>query len=132
VAGLSLLLLGPPRIELEGEAVALKRRKVLALLAYLAVTARPHDRDHLAELLYPEVDRDRAAAGLRQSLSYLRESLGARWVESGPREVSLPHGKGLYLDVAEFRHLLKRAGPAAGGMEDESRLEQLARCHVSR
>jgi len=48
---LALYLLGPPRVELDGQAVPLGRRKAVALLAYLALTRQPHSRDALATLL---------------------------------------------------------------------------------
>ena len=51
---LSLFLFGPPRLELDSAPVELRRRKALALLAYLATTRQPHSRDALATLLWPE------------------------------------------------------------------------------
>jgi DNA-binding SARP family transcriptional activator len=82
---LRILLFGQPRLEVDGVPRNLKRRKVAALLAYLAMAGRPHSRDELAELLYPRLDRDRAYAGLRQTLSYLRAALG----EAAPEASSL-------------------------------------------
>ena len=51
---LELCLLGPPRVERDGEPIHLPRRKAMALLAYLAVTGHVHQRDALATLLWPE------------------------------------------------------------------------------
>jgi DNA-binding SARP family transcriptional activator len=45
---LALFLLGPPRIECNGEPVEIRRRKAMALIIYLAVTGRSHSRDALA------------------------------------------------------------------------------------
>ena len=50
-------------------------RKVLALLAYLAVEQGVHSRDKITALLWPESDEERGKASLRRALSYLRESL---------------------------------------------------------
>ena len=72
VSRLALFLLGPPRIELDGEPVRIQRRKAVALLAYLAVTGRSHSRDALATLLWPEYDQSSARAGLRVALAALR------------------------------------------------------------
>ncbi len=47
--------------------------KVPALLAYLAVTGRPHQRDALAGLLWGEMPDAAAANNLRQALSNLRK-----------------------------------------------------------
>lgn len=110
MAELRLLFPGQPRVERDGIAVPLRRRKVLALLAYLSITAQPHSRDELAELLFPRQDRDRAYSDLRQSLSYLRNSIGESWIESDSRTVSFRRLKGMILDTVEFRGLLKRAG----------------------
>ncbi len=83
----------------------------MALLAYLAMRERPPSRDELAELLYPRTSRDRAYAGLRQCLSYLRDEIGEGVLVSGPRTVSLCPGTHA-LDVADFRMCLSRAsGP---------------------
>src|SRR5690606_7463258 len=52
--------------------------KVRALLAYLAVEAdRPHRRDTLAALLWPEWDDSGARGNLRLALHRLREALDA-------------------------------------------------------
>lgn len=129
MAQLKLLFLGPPRIELADEPVVLRRRKVLALLAYLAVTDAPHSRDELAELLYPGLDRDRAYADLRQSLSYLLDSIGQSRVEKSTGSVSFTTREELFHDVAEFRRLLKndradgrRGAGRGGGLEKAVRL----------
>ncbi len=53
---LTLALLGPPRIVLDGVPLTFAYQKVAALLIYLAVEAiRPHTRSDLAALLWPEV-----------------------------------------------------------------------------
>ena len=62
---LELYLLGPPRVELDGKLLHLSRRKALAFLAYLAVTGRPHSRDSLATLFWPQHDQKSARAELR-------------------------------------------------------------------
>ena len=74
---LALYLLGPPCFELAGRPVHIPRRKAVALLAYLAVTARSHRRESLAALLWPEYDHRRARADLRRTLSVLNQTLGS-------------------------------------------------------
>jgi len=74
VARLSLSLLGPFQVTLDGQPIiGFKSNKVRALLAYLAVEAdRPHRRETLAGLLWPDwPDRD-ALSNLRYALSNLR------------------------------------------------------------
>lgn len=77
---LSIYLLGPPRVELDGEEVHVPRRKAMALLAYLAVTDHAHQRDTLAALFWPENDASSARAEVRRTLSLLNRVLGAGWL----------------------------------------------------
>ena len=80
MARLSLSLLGSFQVTLDGQPVkGFKSNRVRALLAYLAVEAdRPHRREALAGLLWPEwPDRD-ALSNLRYSLSDLRRAIGDR------------------------------------------------------
>jgi DNA-binding SARP family transcriptional activator len=68
---LEIRLLGEPQVLRDGHAVPLPAsRKSRALLAYLAVTGRPHLRERLCELLWDGPDDPRAA--LRWSLAKLR------------------------------------------------------------
>ncbi len=49
---LELRLLGPPRMRFDGRDIELPQPKILALLAYLAITRRPCPREELTELLW--------------------------------------------------------------------------------
>src|SRR5438874_4310796 len=72
---LMLRLLGTPEVSHAEKRLTLQTRKVLALLAYLAVEQGVHSRDKIAALLWPESDEERGKASLRRALAYLRESL---------------------------------------------------------
>ena len=48
--------LGPPRIKRDSEPVKLDRRKVIALVAFLAATGESQRRDTLVNLLWPQYD----------------------------------------------------------------------------
>lgn len=78
MAHLSLALLGPLRIVLDGQPVSgFAYNKARALLAYLVVEGeRPHHRDALVGLLWPELPDAAARTNLRQALANLREVLG--------------------------------------------------------
>ena len=68
---LSIQMLGELGVRRGGEPVALPAsKKTRALLAYLALTARPQRRDRLCEVLWDQPDDPRAA--LRWSLNKLR------------------------------------------------------------
>ena len=71
-----LNLLGTAEAAVEGRAIAFRTKKALALLAYLAVDPGPHNRERLADLLWPSADAIDARASLRTALNYLRQALG--------------------------------------------------------
>lgn len=77
MAYLALSLLGPFQVTLDGRAVTgFASDKVRALLAYLAVEAdRPHRRQTLAGLLWPEWPESTARTYLRNALSNLRQTI---------------------------------------------------------
>jgi ABC-type oligopeptide transport system substrate-binding subunit/DNA-binding SARP family transcriptional activator len=103
---LSLHLLGPPRLDLDGEPLNVGRRKAVALIAYLAVTGHGHTRDALATLLWPEFDQSRARAGLRRTLSTLNRALDGAWIEADRESIDLMRGDDLWVDVTVFRSRL--------------------------
>jgi predicted ATPase/DNA-binding SARP family transcriptional activator len=103
---LALYLLGPPRVELDGEPIHIARRKAVALLAYLALTGGSHSRDSLATLLWPEYDQSSARANLRRALSLLNRTLGEGQLTADRETASLNPDAGLWLDVDQFRGLL--------------------------
>ena len=76
MARLTLSLLGPPEIRLDGRPVHFAYRNVQALLVYLAVEAdRAHPRAALAGLLWSERPGSVALSHLRRALSTLRSAL---------------------------------------------------------
>lgn len=83
-----------------------------ALLAYLAVEGdRPHRRDGLGALLWPDADESRMRQNLRRALYNLRQTLDLPG-DAEPlllvttQDVQLNGQRQHQLDVAEFRHLL--------------------------
>lgn len=56
---LELAFLGAPEITINGQLADIKRRKAVALLAYLAVTNQRHQRDTLATLFGPNWMRNK-------------------------------------------------------------------------
>lgn len=97
MAYLILSFFGPFQVTLEGAPVtAFESDKVRALLAYLAVEAdRPHRRESLAALLWPEQPEARALQNLRQALSRLRRALG----ETPPQNSKARRDANAFLDV---------------------------------
>lgn len=103
---LMLFLLGPPRVERDGVPVRFDRRKATALLAYLAVTRRPHQRDALAALFWPELDQSRARAALRRTLVAIRQGIDDGWLDADRETAGLHRDCDLWVDVARFEALL--------------------------
>ena len=77
---LEIRLLGSFQVSLDGEPVTgFRSDKVRALLAYLcAEMARPHRRERVAGLLWPELPERSARANLRHALTNLRTLLRER------------------------------------------------------
>ena len=82
--------------------------KVTALLAYLAVTRRAHQRDALATLLWSEMDDAAAANNLRQALSNLRKLVDP-YLSISRDTVQFCSNLPVSLDVAAFEQTLSAA-----------------------
>ena len=97
--GLTIHLLGPPRMERDGVAVEPPRgHKPWGLLAYLVRSRVAPSRERLASLLFPEADDPLGA--LRWTLSALRRRLGATAEVGGdPLRLTLPPGTFVDVDV---------------------------------
>lgn len=113
---LGLLLLGPPRVELDGVVVSFDTRKALALLAYLALAERPQRREALADLLWPDYPQSRAA--LRRTLSAITTRIGQGWVESVNDSLALRRSPDLFVDVHRLQAWAAAATAAAPGTSD--------------
>jgi DNA-binding SARP family transcriptional activator len=104
---LRLFLLGVPRLEFDGECIELARRKALALLAYLAVTAQAGSREMLATLLWPEDDLLHSRANLRRALSCLNETAASGWITADRDVIELEWNDRLWVDTHEFNRLIE-------------------------
>jgi DNA-binding SARP family transcriptional activator len=70
---LSVTLLGPGELALDGSVLRVHSAKTLALLAFLALEAdRPHTRARLAALVWSDAPEPAARQSLRQALYSLR------------------------------------------------------------
>lgn len=91
--------LGEPALfTVAGRPAPLRTRKSLALLVYLAVERRAHQRDGLSDLLWPRAGRVEARHSLANALSEVRRRLGSDAIESTPERVRLRDGV-LLLDL---------------------------------
>jgi DNA-binding SARP family transcriptional activator len=125
---LRLSLLGSFRITLDGQPiVGFKSARERALLAYLAVESnRPHSREKLAALLWPDWPDQSALRNLRYSLSNLRRVLREPQAETpfllvSRDQLQFNASSDHWLDVAAFAELTE-AG--ATRPPDPKRLEE--------
>ena len=111
---LSISLLGGMTISLNGQSVTgFGYDKVKALLGYLVVEAdRPHHRETLAGLLWPDQSQKAATDSLRNALSKLRQAICDR--EADPpylfiskEEIQFNTQSDHWLDVKRFSQLLE-------------------------
>jgi DNA-binding SARP family transcriptional activator/predicted ATPase len=131
MAHLSLSLLGPFQATLDGQPVTdFKSNKVRATLAYLAVEAdRPHPREVLAGLLWPDWPDREALANLRYALSDLRQVIGDRSAEPpflliARDSLQFNTASDFSLDVRAFIELTEPTLGLDKGTQDVSALEE--------
>jgi len=104
---LQLQLFGTPQISYLGQPLTgFVSGKVRALLIYLAVTARPQGRDHLAEFFWADTPAS-SRVNLRKALSNLRGLVGEVLSEDGKESILLDPQQ-VWVDVIEFAHLVKQ------------------------
>jgi hypothetical protein len=120
---LSLCLLGPLGVTLAGEPVTgLASAKVRALLAYLAMEAeRPHRRQVLAGLLWPDRPEQAARSNLRHTLAKLRKAIDDShttppYLLTTRETIQFNRASDCWIDVWAFEALV-----AASRADDEDR-----------
>lgn len=111
--GLEVDVLGGLQVRRSGVPLDLPRsKKTRALLGLLLVTARPHRRDRLCEMLWDLPDDPRAA--LRWSLSKLRSVVNdpeRERLQSDRERVALDLAD-IDMDLSRIRALIERPGPS--------------------
>ena len=100
-----LYLLGQYRIESETGPIHLPRRKVEALLAYLALHPTEHPREKLATLLWGDFSDARARASLRNALAILRKEVGEDLLLTGHDIIQINPDYPLWVDALEFERV---------------------------
>lgn len=102
-----LLLLGPLRVEREGQPARLATRKIESLLAFLVLHPESHSREKLAALLWGDVSDEQARGSLRKALTLLRAALGNELVLADRATVQLNPDAGFECDAREFEQVLE-------------------------
>ena len=97
--GLRVYLLGPLRIERDGVAFSLSRRKVEALLAYLLRHPEPQTRDYLATLFWGDSSDAQARHSLRTALATVRKEVAADLLLADRDQVQLNPDFACWVDL---------------------------------
>ncbi len=112
MANLTLRMLGAFSMDRDGRPIRFGYDKMRALLAYLSVEhERPHRRQSLAALFWPEHDKRTALGNLSQALYKLRRALGDRGAEVpllrvNPQTLQLNPDAEIWIDAVEFANLI--------------------------
>ncbi len=113
---MGLTLFGAPALTVDGKAVRFKRRKSVALTAYLALAERPQSRDRLASLLWPDTDAAHALASLRLALHDI--SSNTDLLEIDGDLVSFHHDR-CQVDVRDFQEATGTSIPSGAVDSDD-------------
>jgi DNA-binding SARP family transcriptional activator len=107
---LALYLLGPLKLELNNTPIAVDRRKVLALMAYLTINREQHTREYLSAMLWPEYDQEKAFTNLRHTLWETQQAIGEGWIIASRDKVGIntdhAEERNIWLDVNHFESLI--------------------------
>jgi WD40 repeat protein/DNA-binding SARP family transcriptional activator len=114
MAHLSVRTLGPFQVLLDGEILTgFDSDKVRALLAYLVLEAdRPHRREKLAGLLWPDFPERSARTSLRSALANLRKVVGdqnadPKFILVTRQTIQFNHQSDYELDAQQFSELVE-------------------------
>lgn len=99
---LKVYLFGSPRIEKDGIAIHIGRRKSLALFAYLAATRIRHHRDKLATLLWPDLNQRAARTALRRDLATVTSTIGKKYIDADRESVAIHPASPIWVDIEDF------------------------------
>jgi predicted ATPase/DNA-binding SARP family transcriptional activator len=108
-ARLALNFLGPPQIRLHNEPITIERRKIVAMLAFLAVERGPQQRATVSALLWPDYDQSRAYKNLRQILWEIQKVIGEDWLNVSRETMELNRSADVFLDVGHFESLVEKS-----------------------
>ena len=109
----AIYLRGPGRVEVDGKAVALRSKRIAALLTYLVAANRPVPRAELSELFWPDRDEKTARANLRWALSRLRAIRPDEALETTRRSAAFKPVPGVWVDVLALEAALREDDEAA-------------------
>lgn len=102
---LALYFLGSPLLYLDNAPIPAERRKVVALLAYLAVNRGQCTRVSLSTLFWPDYEQSKAFTNLCHTWWEIQHFMGEGWVIADREEIGLSAEADIWLDVHQFESL---------------------------
>ncbi len=108
MSSLSISLLGPPSLTLDRVPVKIPTSRAMPLLAYLALSAQPQNRETLASLLWTDSSQKQALAALRTTIWRLKSAGLEQWITLDRNEIALNQLRSIDIDVVNFRSFLDR------------------------
>ena len=111
---LTIRLLGPALVEIDRQALGIRRRKSRALLFFIAGHPLALPRARLLSVFWPDLERGAAQQSLRTSLYGLRQELGG-WLEVDGERVGL--AEDAWVDARRFGMDLSAAGSNPQALE---------------
>lgn len=98
-----LFLFGSPVLLTNNqEPIHIRRKRGMALLAYLALQKRPQSREALATLLWPDYEQSKAFANLRRELARLKADTGEGLLYIDRQTIGIDPEADLWVDVLAF------------------------------
>ena len=113
---------GVPVAFVRGRETRLSLKRAVALLAYLGFNAAPVPREHLAAMLWPDVDEARARTRLRRLLYTIVHALGDKILSSENDCLTLLASHAVEIDLLRFTEFARRA--VASATFDEATLKE--------
>ncbi|MEO6972818.1 MAG: alpha/beta fold hydrolase [Rhodoferax sp.] len=105
----ALQVFGVPAIFVRGRETRLSLKRGVALLAYLGFNAAPVPREHLATMLWPDVDETRARTRLRRLAYTIEGALGDKVLSSDNDSLALVAHHVVEIDALQFAQFARRA-----------------------
>jgi DNA-binding SARP family transcriptional activator len=110
---LQIRLLGTPEVLLDWVPLTFARRRTVGMLAFLAVSGRPCSREALMALLTTDHAGERASKHISNSLTELRQELGA-YIHADRHSISLSSSLPYSLDTRDLEGALRTPLDDAG------------------
>ncbi|KAF0110699.1 MAG: hypothetical protein FD147_1468 [Chloroflexi bacterium] len=107
IPGLSILILGPPVIQLNGKTLKINRREQRAILFYLAGHIEPASRSDICDVFWPDDEETAARKKLREGLSRLRSCLMDSTVIQTENDFLSLDPSRVYVDAREYNAIVQ-------------------------